>query len=109
VHTVHAGSRDQQLLGRSPLRHPFPKLDLFVGAQHHAFAGGRAHHIARESGGVPLLDVVLDFNFPDLAFVIEGRGDGAEDALQFHRCRFIKGNGVALKPPPERYISYFAM
>ena len=107
MHAVHAGSGDQKLLGRCPLRHPFPELDLFVRAQHHAFARGRYHHIAAETGGVPLLDIVLDFDFPQLAFVIEGSGDGAEDALELHkRSRFMNEKRGRLRwQPPRRFYA----
>ena len=62
------------------------------------------HHVARESGGVPLLDVVLDLDFPQLAFVIEGRGDGAEDALKLHGRK--TGQSLTARPADLHKITF---
>ena len=53
---------------------------------------------------------MLDFDFPHFAFVVEGRGDGAEDALQFHKKSVDKRGGRRYRRPgftPK--TTYFAM
>src|ERR1700687_1289583 len=79
-------ARDQDLVGRRVLRRPLPPLELFFGTEVRSSAGRARDQISRQTGSIPLLDVVLDFDLVEVTVVIERGRDGGENALEFHKA-----------------------
>ena len=73
------------------LGHPFPHLDFLFRRQEYAFAGRAADAVAEQARAIPLLHIVLDLDLVEIAFVIEGSGDGRDDAVQFQHGDMKKG------------------
>ena len=86
-HALGSCAGDQQFLRGGVLRYPFPELHLFVAGERHAFAGGTADDIARQTRQVPLFNIVLNFDFPNIAFGIERRGYRRKNTLEFQHDR----------------------
>src|SRR5271166_1134439 len=86
-HALGARTGDQELLRRGVLCYPFPELGLLISCQRHAFAGGTADDITRQTRQVPFLDIVLNLDFPEITFGIKRRGYRRENTLQFEHDR----------------------
>src|SRR5579883_715104 len=101
THALHTGPGDQQLLGRGILCHPFPKLYFFLAVEQNALTCRTAHHVPPKAGTVPLLDIVLYFFFPDLAFVIKGSRDRRENSVQLHK----REQGGPMRAAPKKRLT----
>src|SRR5947208_13524100 len=86
MHALGTDARDENFAIGAGFTNPLHVLNALVRAEQGSFGSGAAHKIAAEGNGVQFLNIVENFRFVEIAFVIETASKGRKDTLYFH-CR----------------------